>query len=220
MVQNKEVRVSSIKEILKDLGVEDANLEKNATISNERDLEEKSNKENEISIATETEKTAATINKEGDSKMDLQDFYNEYFEADLDDTYTEKTAAAVENHELGELAGQFFNEKVASVLEEVVMQKLAEEGNGDSAASIDAQKGPGLIPSGNVVDNDVNLPKNVAPNAAAPINTDPQYYDLLDAAVAKKKVEKAIENAEIPAELDHRTVQVDTGLEMPAKQDV
>ena len=210
--------MSSISDILQDLGV--VEVEKTATISNEKDLEEKGNKENENSIVAGTEKTATTINKEGDSKMDLQDFYNEYFEADLDDTYTEKTAAAVENHELGELAGQFFNEKVASVLEEVVMQKLAEEGNGDSAASIDAQKGPGLIPSGNVVDNDVNLPKNVAPNAAAPINTDPQYYDLLDAAVAKKKVEKAIENAEIPAELDHRTVQVDTGLEMPAKQDV
>lgn len=153
--------------------------------------------------------------------MDLQDFYNEYFE--VEGTQTEKTAAAEiaeENESFGELTGHFFNEKVASVLEEVVLLKLAEEANGDSAASQDAQKGPGLIPSGNVVDNDVNLPKNVAQNAAAPINTDPQYYDLLDAAVAKKKVEKAIEKAEIPAELDHRTVQVDTGLEMPNKQKV
>ena len=190
-----EVKMSTIDEILNDLGVNEIETTQTAM----------------------EEKTASVANQKGEPDMNLQDFYEDYFQDE--GTMVEKTAAA-ENMEIGEIAGHLFTEKVASVLEEVVLLKLAEEaGHADSNATVDAQKGPGVIPSGNVVDGGVMLPVNRPADADQPIDTTPEHYDLLDAAVAKKKIEKAIEKADPQAEgVSFKTVQVDTGLETPKKQ--
>lgn len=216
----------SIDEILNDLGVGEE-TEKIASTSISED--EIFNEAKKLGLI-ESEKTASAINTEGESNMDLQGFYNDMFEEGQEKVaasnveyqedgqeyeYMDKTAAA----EHGELTGVFFNEKMDNLLDEVVMLKTAEE-IADSAATQDAQRGPGAVAAGNVVDGGVMLPVNRPADAAQKIDTTPQHYDLLDAAVAKAKIEKAIENAEIPAELDHRTVQTASGLEMPAKQTV
>lgn len=205
--------MATIDELLENLGVNDSGHEKTAGSNSGYDVEKAARELGLIDDDREpTTKIASQLN--GGQHMQLHELYEMEFEGN------EKIASqnfdygmnkeAAELVSAGEAAGRVFarglNERLMKVAMDMVM---------DSEATQERQEGPGVIPSGNVANPQLEV--NRPDDADEAMNLDPQYYDLLDQAVQKKVLEKAIADGQ-PGNLSHKVVQVDTGLEMPKSQ--
>jgi hypothetical protein len=200
--------MTSINDLLKSLGVEDGTSEKTAGVQSKQtgcEVEKAAQELGLISRNSEstTEKVASQNN--GGRTMNLQDLYNVHFEsektasAEFYSDDVEKTAAA-ELESAGEQAGLSFSQSLNERLFKFAFAKQA--GAGEASATIARSQSAHV--------GDAELETNYEGNNGAAMDTDPEYYDLLDKAVAKKSIEAALaKNETTGVEGIH---SVDTGL--------
>lgn len=227
--------MTSINDILNNLGVEDA------AAGQEKIASSASNSVSEAEVKAQAEKlglidgdgqTKVASQTRGDENMDLQDFYDMHFgaptekvassqksapaaKAGNDEGLSKEASAALEK--AGSIAGAAFSNALENRLMDFVIKTAMDDNQPDSKATQDAQAGAGVVPSGNVVNDGVALPVNRPSDADQAIDTSPEYYDLLDAAIEKKKLEAAIAEGKA-GDLSHKTVSVASGLETPSSQ--
>ena len=219
----------SIDEILNNLGVEDSEQEKIASSEADTSFSESEveTQARELGLIDQNEeeniKVAST--KTDGGNMDLQSFYDMHFGGDTEKVAGDYTVGSASNEEgsftkeaaaemehAGEVAGVYFQ----SGLNERLL-KFAMDGVADSAATQKAVAGGGVIPGAEVKPADQGLPKGNRGDADKKMDLTPEYYDLQSQAVAKAALVKAIAAGE-PGALSHKTISVDSGLEMPASQ--
>jgi hypothetical protein len=208
----------SIDEILNNLGVDEDGAEKVASSNSvsENEVEKQARQLGLIDENDENEKIASVQN-EGESNMNLQDFYSMHFGGEektasaeydyyegYDEGNFEKEATALE--QTGEYAGAVFNNVLSERLLTFSLTKQAMDGAPDSAATQAAQSGAGVIPSAAVKNPQLDV--NRREDADKGMDTTPQHYDLMDAAVAKAKLKKALEEGK-PGSMSHQVMSVD-----------
>ena len=202
----------SIDEILNNLGV-DEGTEKVASANSvsESEVEKQAR---ELGLIEENEKTA-TVQNEGESNMNLQDFYSmhfggeektasaEYYHEEYEGDFEKEAAASLEA--TGEYAGAVFSNNLSERLLSFSLMKTAMDGAPDSAATQEIQSGAGVIPSAKV--NNPQLDVNRREDADKGMDTTPQHYDLLDMAVEKAKLKKMLQEGK-PGAMSHQVMSV------------
>ena len=212
--------MATINDLLMQLGVEDNTSVKTASVKSQSASENEIEKAaKELGLISNTEENSATkiaSQEHGGSHMNLQDLYNDYFGNGVEKTASanaegfSKEAEAQHLEKLGSDAGLSFNANLTDRLWKVAMDMVQ-----DSEATQERNQTQGVIPGAKV--EQPQLEVNRPADATKAMDTTPQYTDLLDKAVAKKAIEKALEEG-TPGDLSHGVYQVDTGLEMPTDQ--
>jgi hypothetical protein len=213
--------MATINDLLAQLGVEDTTPVKTASVRSQSASENEIEKAaEELGLISNTEENSATkiaSKMNGGSRMNLQDLYNDYFGNEVEKTASaysvgefSKEAQAEHLEKLGSSAGLSFNSGLTDRLWKVAMDMVQ-----DSEATQERNQTQGVIPGATVAQPQLEV--NRPADATKAMDTTPQYTDLLDKAVAKKAIERALEEG-TPGDLSHGVYQVDTGLEMPTDQ--
>ncbi len=213
----------SIQELLENLGVDDSTQEKTASADtasfSDTEIEKAAADLGLISNADETI-TKEASNQNGGTNMNLQDLYESYFGEEAEKTASaefesngdlEKTAAE-ELEAVGEQAGRVFSTNVDDRLFKFAMEQAME------SAATEARDGSSEteVPGNSAASP--QLPQNKPADAKAGLKMDltPQYADMLDKAVKKETILKALASNDTDAV--EGVSNVDVGLETPASQ--
>lgn len=219
----------SIHELLENLGVDDATLEKNASAESpscsDREIEKAAEAIGLIS-PDDTTTTKEASQQNGGNNMNLTDLYDAYFgegeekvasaNFEMHDEYMEKDAAA-ELEFAGEQAGVVFSANLSDRLYKFAMDQAmesaaTEDGDGSSATAVpgNTARSPQLAQN-KPASAKAGLRMDLTPDADIMANG-----PLLDKAIAKATILKAL--ASNDTDEVEGVSQVDLGLETPKSQ--
>jgi len=206
----------SIKDLLENLSIDDSHQEKTASNNSDKELEQAVKDFGlGLDLNSDKEPTTKTASKNnGGDHMNLQELYQAHFSDDetVKVASIQKTAAE-ELESAGERARMTFESNLDDRLTKFAMNQEME------SAATEANDGSSAVAVPGNTAKSPQLPqdKDEEAKSGKPLDTtNPQYYDMLDKAVAKAKIIKALETND--TDEVEGVSQVDVGLARPASQ--